>query len=763
MGTAPAPWIILTAVFLWMAVPVESKVYYVCGAVLDSTEKGLILSPGFPNNYLSGFHCVWQFFIPTGSRLVIETLDFDVYGNASDDGLPLLASSGFTTLTTDTKASNDAVYTEASVVDISESAIHLKTTVHAAFPNEINKEIVIPKERWDRTDQGEKPVRAFQSLTAEKANLNEGAGTLQKGDILTSSKSDGSLGKESNKLLDIPNPFTGKMTEHFEGYWQEQNKGATSSSIVLGDGSDQTTSPPLVDVCPHDVLYISDLITFSTQFCGSNTPLNKVLVFGSNVEMVEVIMELITTTDRGRGFAVLFSYQNQTSVTAMGVMERQSKEDIILLAVTSATISFALVLLLVLCLSYRQKMCPKRDHSIEQVTPHLSGAQNAALDVSELQQVVPGEDLIREQEPDSREEKAADLSKQTLQEDPSSSIATVTSDDVFVISDRNNRENFSFTNYPKQCILKRSVTSPASVSDWLNWDYTSVELGTDDTGSESMEADPARQRTWSIRTFNSLLPPMPQLQVKWSNRLSSGSFTKLVDSGSAVPPKILSPRNHRRACSAVQIKGSSSPLYSESSDSNASYPLTRSAQLTRKLPPCNLKRTRPYFGFLNGSSDSPRSSAVRTSSSRENQMCQNSGMEFAGTAKSAMSNILRAKELSVDVEKPKAVFVICEEADDQQPLVLDDQLSPSREMFCVNEIGSSSCKEEVQPVGLRSNHSDLNPWVKTPEDYQYPYTKKMPLYSLDENQSNLCVARNSRHDSELDGKSLLAQMGLPTD
>ncbi|XP_063310482.1 uncharacterized protein LOC134610973 isoform X2 [Pelobates fuscus] len=682
MGTAPAPWIILTAVFLWMAVPVESKVYYVCGAVLDSTEKGLILSPGFPNNYLSGFHCVWQFFIPTGSRLVIETLDFDVYGNASDDGLPLLASSGFTTLTTDTKASNDAVYTEASVVDISESAIHLKTTVHAAFPNEINKEIVIPKERWDRTDQGEKPVRAFQSLTAEKANLNEGAGTLQKGDILTSSKSDGSLGKESNKLLDIPNPFTGKMTEHFEGYWQEQNKGATSSSIVLGDGSDQTTSPPLVDVCPHDVLYISDLITFSTQFCGSNTPLNKVLVFGSNVEMVEVIMELITTTDRGRGFAVLFSYQNQTSVTAMGVMERQSKEDIILLAVTSATISFALVLLLVLCLSYRQKMCPKRDHSIEQVTPHLSGAQNAALDVSELQQVVPGEDLIREQEPDSREEKAADLSKQTLQEDPSSSIATVTSDDVFVISDRNNRENFSFTNYPK---------------------------------------------------------------------------------GSAVPPKILSPRNHRRACSAVQIKGSSSPLYSESSDSNASYPLTRSAQLTRKLPPCNLKRTRPYFGFLNGSSDSPRSSAVRTSSSRENQMCQNSGMEFAGTAKSAMSNILRAKELSVDVEKPKAVFVICEEADDQQPLVLDDQLSPSREMFCVNEIGSSSCKEEVQPVGLRSNHSDLNPWVKTPEDYQYPYTKKMPLYSLDENQSNLCVARNSRHDSELDGKSLLAQMGLPTD
>lgn len=74
--------------------------------------------------------------------------------------------------------------------------------------------------------------------------------------------------------------------------------------------------------------------------------------------------------------------------------------------------------------------------------------------------------------------------------------------------------------------LKRSVTSPASVSDWLTADYTSVDLSVDDKAGE-VEVDAARQRTWSTRTFNSLLP---QLQMKWRSRSSSGSFTKLVDS-----------------------------------------------------------------------------------------------------------------------------------------------------------------------------------------------------------------------------------------
>ncbi|KAM8960729.1 uncharacterized protein RCH25_036491 [Pelodytes ibericus] len=763
MGTVSAVWMItLTALVLLLAVPGESKVYYLCGAVLDSTEKGLILSPGFPNNYLPGSHCVWQFFIPAGSRLMIETLDFDVFEASSDDEIPFVAAySEFTTLheiEKDIKYS--AAQTEASLLIRPEIVTERTTTDHISSPNEINKDIVIPRKSLGGMGKGEKRLIAFQGVTEEKNVLNNEAGILQKDTVTTVLVSEDR--KDSNKPAHLLDPFTASMQEHFEGYWQQLNEDGTASPLMVDIATDPSTSPSsLFDVCPYDVLYISDLTTFSTRFCGSNSPLNNMLVFGSPVEMTEVIMELITTTNRGRGFAVLFSYQNQTSVTAMGVVERQSKEDVMLLAVTSATISFALVLLLVLCLSYRQKMCPKRDHP-EQVTPQLTGTQNAALEVSELQRVTTGEDLSRELESASEDEKAADLSVQTLQDDPSTSIATATSDEVFVISDSSNKERFSFTHYPKECILKRCVTSPASVSDWLNSDYTSVDLSADDNGTESMEVDPARLRTWSIRTFNSLLPPIPQLQVKWSNRLSSGSFTKLVDSGCTVPPRLPSPRNPRRAGSAVQIDGNSSCLYSESSESNASYPLTHSAQLNRRLPSCNLKRTRPYFGFLNGSSEGPRSSTLRSSSSKENHVCQNSGMEFPSAAKSSMPSLPRTKD--VDMEKPKTVFVISEEADDQQPLVLDDQLSPSREMHAAtNGISSSSCNENVHSEDFTRDGSELHPWMKTPDNYRYQYKKKMPSFKLDGDRSNLSKSSNSINYSELDANVPFTKMGLATE
>ena len=41
--------------------------------------QGLILSPGFPYNYSSGTHCVWQFFVPVGHQLILEIFDFDVF------------------------------------------------------------------------------------------------------------------------------------------------------------------------------------------------------------------------------------------------------------------------------------------------------------------------------------------------------------------------------------------------------------------------------------------------------------------------------------------------------------------------------------------------------------------------------------------------------------------------------------------------------------------------------------------------------------
>ncbi|XP_053309443.1 uncharacterized protein LOC128471485 [Spea bombifrons] len=344
----------------------------------------------------------------------------------------------------------------------------------------------------------------------------------------------------------------------------------------------------------------------------------------------------------------------------------------------------------------------------------------------------------------------AELCERSLQEDPSSSIATVTSDEVFMISDGSNKENFSFPSYPKGRILKRSVTSPASVSDWLNADYTSVDLSVDDKEAESLEVDSARQRTWSIRTFNSLLPPIPQLQVKWSSRISAGSFTKLVDSGCTVPPTISSPHIPRRAGSAIQIEGSTSRLFSESSDSNASYPLTNSAQLNRKLPSCNLKRTRPYFGFLNGTSDALRSSNTKTTCSKEKHLCQHSGTEFTGCFKSPMTNGVHTKELSMDVEKPKTVFVICEEADDQQPLVFDDHLSPSEEVLSGSFEGR--CEDDAA-----MDSCDFSTHVKVPEDYTYPCTR---ITSSFNSQSTTI---NSRHKSAPDTHSPFNQMGLATD
>ncbi|KAM4710550.1 uncharacterized protein O3C94_000445 [Discoglossus pictus] len=539
------------------------------------------------------------------------------------------------------------------------------------------------------------------------------------------------------KPMDLQAPFT----EHFDGVKEQVRKVATSDVIDIS--SDSSTQLPALDLCPHDVLYITDLLTFSSRFCGSNSPLNKSLVFGSQVEKTEVIIELITTTNRGRGFAMFFHYENQTMVTSMGMQGRHGGESVMLLAVTTATISLALVLLLVLCLTYRQKMCPKRVQEPDQVIPQMTGNHNAALEVNELQLVVPDEELqIRELGSASQEEVTTEPSHPSLQEDAFSSIPAITdshSDEVFIISAGKNTEGFTFTSYSLQeGNLKRSVTSPASVSDWLSSDYTSVDLGGEEKSNESVEIDPARQRTWSVRTFNSLLPPIPQLQMKWRSRTSSGSFTKLVDSRCTIPPRNPSPGNPRRAGSAVQME--SSRLYSESSSSNASYPLTQSAQEQRKLPSCNLKKSRfasPYFGFLNGSSECLRN-GKNISSQENHNLCQKSAVEFTGCSKSTTPRSVRVKDPSMDVETPKTVFVISEEADDQQPLVSDDRLNPSSD--CVSEPRSIRCKADIHTVKSTRSLSDLSPWIQSTESYRYQYTENM----LSGNPGDVCTTNVER-------------------
>lgn len=133
----------------------------------------------------------------------------------------------------------------------------------------------------------------------------------------------------------------------------------TASSQTATEMDEEVSSyaqTPLLDACPHDVLYISDLITFSSRFCGSRRPSSSQLVFGSEDDMVEVIMELITTTHWGRGFALLFHYQNQTQAAMMDHQKSVSPSDGgtgAMLGAVSGAVVFAVCLAGILCVIFR--------------------------------------------------------------------------------------------------------------------------------------------------------------------------------------------------------------------------------------------------------------------------------------------------------------------------------------------------------------------------------------------------------------------------
>ncbi|XP_068127685.1 uncharacterized protein [Hyperolius riggenbachi] len=739
MGTVSAAWMFLACLFLWKT-QTESKVYYDCGAVLNPAGKDLILSPGFPNNYLSGSHCLWQIFVPAGSSIEMETLDFDIYESSGDD-------IDFAT----SVSSSDSLSSPTGSVDHTYLPNQLKMIPrgHNNYPNEASNHIITP-EKWKKVNDGMKTVLKSQDLIGDQSPSIQVPKTPQKELLSTVTESSDDPIQDYNRPINHK-ASTSRMATIFS---QQVSEGATSSPINIGTDP-LTTFPPVLEVCPFDVLYITDLVTYSSRFCGSNSLLNKNLTFGSPVEMIEVVLELITTTNRGRGFALLFTYHNQSLATTMAVQASQGRESVVLLAVIAAAISFALVLLLVLCLSYRQKICPKREQSDSQVTAQVNGIQNTGLDVNELHLVVAEDLQNRALEAVIQ---APDVSQQMHQEEPTLSTFTATdsnSDEVFVISAGNNTDCFMFNTYVLQeGNLKRSVTSPAAVCDWLTSEYTSVDLNVDEKASEIEEADEARQRTWSTRTFNSLLP---QLQMKWRSRSSSGSFTKLVDSSSTTPVKGLNIKSPRRVGSAVQIGENSTYLFSES-DSNASYPLTQSAQLQRKLPSCNLKRTRPYFGLLNDFSDCVQV-GHKPLNGKENNPCQTSAMEYTGLCKMTSGNGVRAKELSKEYETPNTVFVISEEADDQQPLVFEDHLSPATEALSINHNGyqSDDCYLES------TNHSHISPWMHSLGDSNIQSLENKISLSLTQNLSSHCTAVAGRQSPAVCANFPSTPLGLVTE
>lgn len=320
------------------------QVYFDCGAKVDVVDvQGLILSPGFPYNYSSGTHCVWQFFVPVDYQLVLEIFDFDVFES------------------------------------------HNSAAQHATFASEeedLDEEGTFPPGSFmtDKTSAGRNLLRQSGGDAAKTRQSSQRGEDKQivvqeqstKMEVAKVSNSAKRSADASPGLVSPPPPSLLVLP----GAAAPEDKAINSaSSFHLRDPSpspsvpeETTLAPPqptdtpaspetqhsVLDACPHDVLYISDLITFSSRFCGSNRPLSSQLVFGSSQEMVEVIMELITTTHWGRGFALLFHYHNLTGPGGSRHVSAPTvgKVDSLLAAVSGAAF-FAMVLTSALCIIFR--------------------------------------------------------------------------------------------------------------------------------------------------------------------------------------------------------------------------------------------------------------------------------------------------------------------------------------------------------------------------------------------------------------------------
>jgi len=211
----------------------------------------------------------------------------------------------------------------------------------------------------------------------------------------------------------------------------------------------------------------------------------------------------------------------------------------------------------------------------------------------------------------------------------------------------------------------------------------------------------------------------------------------------------------RKVISATEIEGASETVYSDSSASNASYPLTLSAQRQRKLSSCNLKKSRfgnPYFGFLASSPDSKHvrsldpSRHVGAASPAKTQSPKNPP-ESSNPLKINLANGSKTKELMVEAEKNKPVFVISEEGDDQQPLVLAEHLSQCGDHLPEQNAAYALAVPDKQPAVLTvegkssaSFTSNLPLWAKSPGLHKGHV--KAPSYSRDQ-QSSSAVDANT--------------------
>ncbi|XP_063272494.1 uncharacterized protein LOC134560431 [Prinia subflava] len=707
-----------------------AKVYYSCGAVVESMERGLILSPGFPNNYYPGTHCVWQFFIPMRTHLVLEIFDFDIFESSSETPTPW---DGFSApATTENKdmpslgenldfavpTTKPSLRTSTSKVAQNLSSTRDQSKALAGHLDDIpgtisKKDGAKQASEENQWKQMKEPKAITKAQPAELLFPVAGSASVQRQN--TSVTNDLETGEDLEGKVLLAHLAASERDEVTAESWT-----LPSTALPVEISSSPQSA---VDVCPHDVLYVSDLITFSSRFCGPNSPVNKTMVFGSSLEMVEVIMELITTTDRGRGFALLFEYRNITDPSAVDAVRQERRENMMMLAIVTGIVVFALALLSALCVACRQRTCPKRSSS-NACSDQENRIQNSTVDINELQLVVPSRENENNNHSVSREQAvpscrgSTERSPQDTDPDVPSSISAVTtetgSDEVFIISAGPGTSGLSFTTYRIQDKnLKRSVTSPASVSEWLSSHPAAAAA---EKGNVQLENPCPRQRTWSARTFHDLLAPIPQLQKKWCSWSTNSPFTKLVDSSGF--------------STAARSQG---------------VP-TRKRQ--RKLTSCNLKKSRfgnPYFGFLASPPDSKHVRSLDPSrhlgaASPVNSQSPKNLLESSNPLKINLVNGSKTKELMVETDKNKPVFVISEEGDDQQPLVLAEHLSQCGDHLSEQNAVYAPAVPEKQPAVQTAEGSSsatftpsLPLWAKPPTPYKGH--GKAPCSSRDQQSS----------------------------
>ncbi|XP_042661081.1 uncharacterized protein LOC104363839 isoform X4 [Tyto alba] len=658
----PGAGLVLAAAAAFCLGGAGGKVYYSCGAVVESMERGLILSPGFPNNYYPGTHCVWQFFIPIRTHLILEIFDFDIFESSSETPTP------WDGLSASTKTGNKDM---PSLEDNLDFVLHTTKPSVQTWMSKVAQNLSTGDQSKDLASHlDELPGTASKKDEAKQAFEENQSKQIKEPKVITKAQPE------------QPFPVSGSATmwrQNTSGMERGDSKGkvvlahlaaSERDEVMVESWSLPTTVLPVeissspqsaVDVCPHDVLYVSDLITFSSRFCGPNSPLNKTMIFGSSLEMVEVIMELITTTDRGRGFAMLFEYKNITEPNTVDAVTQERKENVMMLAIVTGIVFFALALLSALCIACRQRTCPKRSSS-NACSDQENGIQNSAVDINELQLVVPSRENENNNHSVSREQAvtscrgSTEQSPQDTDPDVPSSISAVTtetgSDEVFIISAGPGASGLSFTTYKIQGV-------------------------------------PTAARSQGVPT--------------------------------------------RKVISATEIEGASETVYSDSSASNASYPLTLSAQRQRKLSSCNLKKSRfgnPYFGFLASSPDSKHVRSLDPSrhlggASPVNSQSPQNLLESSNPLKINLVNCSKTKELVVETDKNKPVFVISEEGDDQQPLVLAEHLSQCGDHLSEQNAVYAPAVADKQPVVLTvegkssaSFMSNLPLWAKSPSLYK---------------------------------------------